>query len=199
MSKKEAIWREILVQARQNKKTIFTQKELAEQLGVSLSTVFNALKIPRDAHIIEVSGRNFRLDSHKKLLLLFASHRNLARDIYYRAYIEEGPKELEAVMPPQTSFGLYSAFAFAYGFTPADYDHVYVYASPDMAQEIINRLPSHNKKDNNPNFFMLKEDPWLKKYGMMPEQMFVDIWNAPEWYAKDFLKHLEEKLAVSYE
>jgi len=29
---------------------------------------------------------------------------------------------------------------------------------------------------------------------MVPEQIFVDIWNSGEWYAKDFLKGLENKL-----
>jgi len=47
MFKKEVIWREVLVQARLNKKKKFTQKELAQKFGFSLSTVFNALKIPR--------------------------------------------------------------------------------------------------------------------------------------------------------
>ena len=53
MTKKEIIWREILFQAIENKKIEFTQKELAQKYGFSLSTVFNALKIPRSVSAIE--------------------------------------------------------------------------------------------------------------------------------------------------
>jgi len=52
MIKKEIIWREILFQAIENKKTDFTQKELSQKYGFSLSTVFNALKIPSQAGAI---------------------------------------------------------------------------------------------------------------------------------------------------
>lgn len=201
MSKKEIIWRDILAQFRLKKRIIFTQKELAADFRFSLSTVFNALKPLRQANIVKVSGRNFRLDSYQKLLLFWASHRNLKKDIFYHAYyIEDKPKELEAVMPSQIRFGLYSAFAYAYASTPADYDHIYVYLDPSRLPEALKRLPSADAQNKNPNFFALKADQWLTRYeAMPPEQMFVDIWNAPEWYAKDFLKKLEEKLPISHE
>lgn len=200
MSKKEVIWRDILVQYRLKKRVIFTQKELAGDFGFSLSTVFNAIKPLRESGIVEVSGRNFRLDSYHKLLLLLASFRNLKKAIYYRAYIAMESKALEAAIPPQASFGFYSAFAFAYHDTPADYDHIYVYLDPDKLTKALERLPSTDAKSKTPNFFALKADQWLSRYGEMPpEQIFMDIWNAPEWYAKDFLKSLEEKLPFIHE
>jgi hypothetical protein len=200
MSKKEVIWRDILAQFRLKKRTIFTQKELAADFGFSLSTVFNAAKPLRESGIIDVHGRNFQLTSYKKLLLLLASHRSLTKDIVYRAHTDVAPKDLEAAMPPHVSFGLYSAFAFAYRDAPADYDHVYIYADTDQLKEIKERLSSLDSKNKNPNFFVLKQDQWLARYNTMPlEQIFVDIWNAPEWYAKDFLKRLEELLPFAYE
>lgn len=200
MTKKEVIWRDILMQYRLKKRIIFTQKELAADFGFSLSTVFNAIKPLRESGIVEVSGRNFRLDSYKKLLLLWASHRNLKKDIYYQARVEKGPKDLEALLPSFVRFGLYSAFTFAYRRAPADYDHVYAYADSDRLPEIAARLPSPDPKSRHPNFFLLKADQWVIRYGAMPfEQIFTDIWNAPEWYAKDFLKSLEETLFAPYE
>lgn len=199
MTKKEIIWRDILVQFRLKKRVTFTQKELAAYFGFSLSTVFNALKTLREAHVVEVSGRNFRLDSYKKLLLLWASMRRIDRDIIYRARVELDTKSLEALMPPHVRFGFYSAFSFAYNFTPADYDHVYVYSAAVRVSEILNRLPASRSKNRTPNFFILKEDPWFARYhDPFLEQILVDVWNAPEWYAKDFLKSLEEKLPISY-
>jgi hypothetical protein len=60
MTKKEIIWREILFQAIENKKFEFTQKELAQKYRFSLSTVFNALKVPREAGAVE-GKRGFRV------------------------------------------------------------------------------------------------------------------------------------------
>lgn len=197
MSKKEAIWREILCQARVNNQVIFTQKDLAADFGFSLSTVFNALKVPRESNIITVSGRNFRLDSYQKLLYLWASYRNLTKEIIYRARLELDAKKIEAAMPPFVEFGLYSAVSFRLGRMPADYDHVYVYIEQEKVPQLITRLPDADVKPKIPNFFVLKKDIWLSRHKEIPlEQIFADIWNAPEWYAKDFLKALEDKLPV---
>jgi len=82
---------------------------------------------------------------------------------------------------------------------PADYDHLYIYCFPKDLNSILQRLKLDKKsksKNIYPNFFVLEKDKWQNIYGkaLLPEQIFVDIWNAPEWYAKDFLKKLEEKL-----
>lgn len=196
MLKKEIIWREILFQAREHRKTVFTQSELARSFGFSLSTVFNALKIPREAHIIAVSGKDFRLNSYEKLLYLWASHRALARDIFFRACLLMDAKEMEARMPPFVEFALYSAFASLHQPSPADYDHVYVYVEESRVPEVLERLPRAERgKRTAPNLFVIKKDREWARYGkLLPEQLFVDIWNAPEWYAKDFLKILGKKL-----
>lgn len=197
MIKKEAIWREILVQARVNKKTIFTQKELAETFSFSTSTVFNALKVPRKANIISVSGRNFRLESYEKLLRLWASHRSPAKDIFFQTELKESAKIVESMMPPEAKFGLYSAARLDLDLEPADYDHVYIYLDPPKLSGTVGRFPKRDERSNHPNFFVLQPDHCLTKYPEMPiEQIFVDIWNAPEWYAKDFLKALEERLPL---
>ena len=55
-------------QAIENKKLEFTQKELAERFGISTSTVFNALKIPRESGAIDVTGKNFSVRDTEKFL-----------------------------------------------------------------------------------------------------------------------------------
>ena len=80
MTKKEAIWREILFQRRQNGIIKFTQKALAHKFGFSLSTVYHALKLPRACYAISVTGRFFTLENYKKLLILFASQRKLQKE-----------------------------------------------------------------------------------------------------------------------
>ena len=78
MTKKEIIWREILFQAIENKKTEFTQKELAQKYGFSLSTVFNALKIPRQVSAVE-GKRGFRVRDIEKFLYLWTTFRKLKK------------------------------------------------------------------------------------------------------------------------
>lgn len=74
--------------------------------------------------------------------------------------------------------------------------YLYIYLDAKDLEKIKNRLDLPLKFHPSPNFFILGKDSWIKFYKetMVPEQIFVDIWNSGEWYAKDFLKNLEEKL-----
>lgn len=196
MIKKEIIWRELLFQVRENKKNKFTQKEIAEKFNVSLSTVFNSLKTLRKSKIIRVTGRFFVLEDYRKLVYLWASERNLDKDIYYRGYSLKSASFLEGVVPPEATFALYSGFKQVYKQAPADYDHLYFYLDPSLLDKAVERLDLRMEK-NKENVFILKADDWFLEYPQpLPEQIFVDIWNAPEWYSKDFLKYLEEKILL---
>lgn len=192
MTKKEIIWREILFQVIENKKTEFTQKELAQKYGFSLSTVFNALKFPRNANAVE-GKRGFRVRDLEKFLYLWATFRKLKKDIIYQTSVTKGVFEIEGEMPPDIIFGAYSAFLRKYKEAPADYDKVYVYCLENEIEEIKKRFPPQKGYQN---LIVLKADPWLKNFGLItPDcQTFVDLWNLPEWYAKDFLNALKEKI-----
>lgn len=73
----------ILHEVIENKKFELTQKELAEKFGFSLSTVFNALKVPRQSGAIEATGRNFIVRDTEKFLYLWATERNIERDTQF--------------------------------------------------------------------------------------------------------------------
>ncbi|KKT26490.1 MAG: hypothetical protein UW11_C0011G0021 [Parcubacteria group bacterium GW2011_GWA2_43_9b] len=193
MSKKELIWLEILSQAIDDKKFDFTQKAMAEKFGLSLSTVFNALKIPRQLGAVKVTGRNFSLADTEKLLYLWATQRNFKKEIIYETYSPLGPKESEGLMPAGIIFAAYSAYAQKYNDAPADYDKVYVYAGSEELAEIKNRFP---KQPGSPNVFVLKKNELAEKYKLAGSdaQMFCDFWNLSDWYAKEFLKKLKEKI-----
>lgn len=193
MTKKELIWREILFQAIEKKKFEFTQKELAEKFGFSLSTLFNALKIPRQSGAIKVTGRNFSVVDSEKFLYIWATQRNLEKEIIYQAYIPENAQKIEGRLPNGIIFGGYGAYIARYKDAPADYAKVYVYAEREKLEEIKKRFPVEK---GEANFFVLKSDPQLKNFGnIIPKvQMFVDFWNMKDWYAKDFLNALKNKL-----
>jgi len=192
MTKKEVIWREILFQAMEKKKTEFTQKELAEKYGFSLSTVFNALKVPRNVGALE-GKRGFKIRDIEKFLHLWATFRNLKKDIIYQTNVSESVREIEGEAPPFVIFGAYGAFLKKHKEAPADYDKVYFYSGENKIEEIKIRFPEQR---GYLNLIILKADPWLKSFGVItPDcQTFVDLWNLPEWYAKDFLDALKDKI-----
>jgi len=193
ISKKEIIWREILYQALENKKFDFTQKELAEKFKVSLSTVFNALKVLRQSGAIRVTGRYFSVQDAEKFLYFWATQRNLKRDIIYQTRVPAGVREIEGLMPPDIIFGAMSAYMKKYGSAPADYDKVYVYADEEKLAEIEKRFP---RQKGRANLYVLEKDSHLEKFRpVTPDaQTFADLWNLEDWYAKEFLKKLKEKM-----
>ena len=193
MNKKEIIWREILFQATNNKKLEFTQKELAGDFGFSLSTVFNALKIPRQVGIIEVGGKSFKVQDIEKFLYLWATYRNLEKEIIYKTSLPLSVKEIEGLVPPFSVFACYSAFLKRYKESPADYDKVYIYNSENKIEEVKKRFPFNKGYFN---LIVFKKDSYLSNFGeITPDiQTFVDLWNLKDWYAKDFLDKLKDKI-----
>lgn len=192
MNKKEIIWREVLYQTLEKKQRRFTQKDLSKKFEISLSTVFNALKVPRESKAIRVTGRYFEVINPEKFLYLWATLRNLEKDIVYQTHLDQSIKDIESQVPPKIIFGAYSAFVRKFKEAPADYDKIYLYTTEDL-KEIKKRFPP---KKGYQNLIILKADPFLKKYGPITplSQLFVDLFNLPEWYAADFLKSLKDKI-----
>lgn len=189
MKKIEMIWREILEEA--IKSPIFEQRKLAEKYKISTSTVFAALRPLRNIGAISVTGRNFRVLNLEKILLFWATHRNLKRDITYQTFVNLPVMEIEGLADNQTIFTAYSAARMLLDNAPADYDKVYIY-HPDP-EKLMGRFEQNGNKV--PNFFILKPDQYLGKYGKTTplSQTFVDLWNLSEWYADEFIKALKEK------
>lgn len=193
MTKKEILWREILYCAIDNKKTEFTQKELSEQFGFSLCTVFNALKIPRQSGAVKVTGRNFIVQDKEKFLYIWATQRNIKKDIIYQTNAPLNVREIEGMAPNDAIFACYSAYKKKYNDAPADYDKIYIYLDKENLEEAKKRFP---EKKGYKNLIILKSDPYLKNFGnLAPDvQTFVDLWNLEDWYAKEFLTALKKKL-----
>lgn len=188
MKKIELIWREILETGVKNPN--FEQKRLALKLGFSTSTAFAALKPLREIGAVEVSGRGFKLVNFAKVLMFWATHRQLARDIIYQTRVDLSVMEIEGLVDNQSIFGAYSAGRILLGEAPTEYDKVYLYALSFL--ELEKRFP---KIKGNPNLFVLKADPFLERFGNVApvSQIFVDLWNLPDWFSADFLNALKEK------
>ena len=191
MKKAELVYREMLRRLIEEKTARFTQLELAETLGLSLSTVNNALQPLRGMGAVKVARRSFDVVNAKKLLYYWASVRSLEKDIMYKTRVELSGTvaEIEKQMPPDVVFAAYSAYKFRFRDAPADYSEVYVYCSSENLNEMIKRFP---QKNNNPNLFVLRKD--FAGRQMPLAHMFVDLWNMKEGYAKDFVSALEERM-----
>lgn len=193
MKKIEMIWREILFSRLEKGIIEFTQKELAEKFGFSTSTVSLALSSWRQSGAVKVTGRNFRLIDPKKALYHWASQRNLAKDILYQTWVALPIQEIENSLPPQAIYAAYSAYTKRFSEAPADYDVVYFYLSKDVLSEVKKRFP---KRKGTANLVTLTADQHLSRYGALTtlSQTFVDLWNLPQWFARDFYLALEEKI-----
>lgn len=191
MFKKEIIWRELLYQAIEKKKLNATQKKIAQLFGFSLSTVFNALKIPRAIGAVAVGSKGVQVRDWEKLLTIWATIRQLSKDIVYQTDTGFDAVETEKSMPSGIIWTAYSGFRLKYPDDPlpASYDKVYVYADDSILSAIKKRFPASKKE---PNLFILKSDAWIKNYGRIAPtaQMLVDLWNLKDWYANDFYKTL---------
>lgn len=193
MKKIEMIWRQILFSRLEKGIIEFTQKGLAEKLGFSTSTVSLALSPLRQSGAVKVTGRNFRLVDPKKILYHWASQRNLSKDVLYKTKVDLPVQELENSLPPQAIYAAYSAFTKRFNEAPADYDTVYFYIPKAVLPEVEKRFP---KQEGKSGLVALTADLHLKKYGPLTplSQTFVDLWNLPQWFARDFYLSLEEKI-----
>jgi len=189
MKKLEIVYREILYQAIERKRRILTQAELAKNLDVSLSTVNAAVKALERMGAVAVKPRQLEVLDVKKMLYYWASVRGLQKDVVYSTRVEKPVVEIEKSMPDDAVFGAYTAYKFLFKDVPADYSEVYVYGGDDLKKRF------HPAK-GIPNLFVLRKDELIERYGKRTTiaHTFVDLWNLKEWYAKEFLKEIEEKL-----
>lgn len=184
--KKERIFREILENFK--KKKIFFQNELSKNCNISIGLVNKTIKTLEQLGCIQIKQRGFIIINPKKILLYWASIRNLNKDIIYQTFSDKSIIEIEKSMP-QGIFTAYSGFKYKFKNIPSDYSEVFIYADKEGIEK---RFPKNNKK---PNIFVLKSDEHLKKFKQIPlSQLYVDLWNINTWYAQEFLKSLEEKM-----
>ena len=188
MKKLELVYLEILSNFEKRIKKM-TQAAIAAKLCISLSTANHALAPLLKMGAIAVFKNGFSVVNARKILYLWASIRNLEKDIIYQTRVEASVKEIEKMMPPQVLYGAYSGYKFRFNDVPSDYSEVYVYA--DELEEIKKRFP---EKKGPSNLFVLKKD---FKEGSIA-LLFADLWNLKEWYAKDFLDALEKKMNGVY-
>lgn len=190
MKKFEVIWRHLLIAALEGGSSSFSQTGLAEQFHFSTSTIFHALKEPRAIGAVSVTKKACTLTNFEKLLMLWATRRQLRTDILYETRVELPILQIEGLLPGSVIPTAYTSYRFRFSHVPADYDHVYVYASE--AEEVQTRFPSRRGRQN---LTVFHPDPILAKIREVSlPQLYVDLWNLPEWYSRDFYLAVYHKM-----
>ncbi|MDO8609626.1 MAG: hypothetical protein Q7R95_03690 [bacterium] len=182
MLKIEYIWRELLYRTIEQKKNDFSLTELSQRFDLSTSVVSHALLPLREMGMVKIGKNISHIVDTERLLMFWATRRNLKKDIIYQTYSSLPVLERESSFPGNVFPTAYSAFSFYNKELPTDYENVYYYT--DNIEEIKKRFPENATK---PNVYILKMDPYLRIYQHTSlSQIFVDLWNLPEWYAKEF-------------
>lgn len=191
MLKIEYIWRDLLFEAVEKQNPYFTITDLSKKFQLSTSVVSHAIIPLRELHMVEVGKLRSKVIGVERLLMFWATRRNITKEVLYKVHSSLPVFERESSMPSHVIPTAYSAYRFLYHTVPADYENIYFYGSE--VEEIKKRFPENKK---TPNVFILKIDPYLKKiYRTTPLiQIFVDLWTLPEWYAKDFSEALLDKI-----
>ncbi len=196
MKKTEGVYREILYRSMEKKEFNFTQSELSKKLSLSLSIVNSAVKKLESIGALKIKQRGFNILDIKKILYLWASLRNLEKDVIFKIRVETPIRDIERAMP-NIIFTTYTGYKFRFNDVPADYSEVYVYADDRQVDEIKKRISGFKTGEKNPNLFILKKDSLFDLYKQLPiSQLFVDFWNLKEWYAKEFINALEKRINI---
>lgn len=183
----ERVYREILYSILEQSVRVFKQTNLSKKCKMSISTVNHALKPLERMNAIEKRSRGFIVIDAKKILIYWASIRNLSKEIVYQTYVKKTVEEIESEVPPNTIFTAYSAFKFRFKEIPSEYSEVVVYG---RREDFINRFGK--EEEGYKNLIVLDIDEHLTNFKIAPiAQIYVDLWNLRAWYAKEFLKRLE--------
>ncbi len=191
MKKIEYVWRHLLYCSLEKREFSFGQQKLATTLGLSSSTVNLALKPLRQLGAVRIGKRHSEVIDPEKILYHWANHRKFQPNLQIR--VDLPIPEIEGLLPNRTVLTAYTGLRERFGEPPTDYDKIYCYHS--QPQAVIDRFQSQIIP-GPVNLFILEADPHLSDYGSQVTlgQLFVDLWNLPDWYAKDSVNLLKTKI-----
>jgi hypothetical protein len=150
--------------------------------------------VPRRAGAVRVGGRGFEIVDWPKLLTIWAVFRHLPRDTIWTARMAGTASDVEGEMVPEAAFTGPSAWKFARNLAMADYCHVLVYLPSDRLPDLKARMEPLTSKRGPTRLTVLRPDARLL-VPVPPEQVYVDLWQLPDWWAAEFLRDMWEWLA----
>jgi hypothetical protein len=188
----QAVWRHLLVGAREDQRRWPSITALAQELDLGVSTVHKALAQPVEIEAVRVSrlAGLVVLDPYR-LLLMFAATRRLQRDIVSRHWVALSARSVEALAgedPRMIVGGFGAVVAHLSGNPIASYTTALVYGEPAFATE----LPASPEADGT-ELVVVASDRWLERYGRVTPfaQAYADLFCLPGWQAARFIEELD--------
>lgn len=188
----QAVWRHLLVGAREDRRRWPSITALAEELELGVSTVHKALAQPAEIEAVRVSRlAGLVVLNPYRLLLMFAATRRLQRDIVSRHRVALSARSVEALAEedPRMIVGGFGAVVAHLGANPiASYTTALLYGDPAFATE----LPASTEADAA-EVVIVQPDRWLERYGRVTPfaQAYADLFCLPGWQAARFIEELD--------
>ena len=199
LSKTQQVWRHLTWGAiEQGQRRWPSITALAADLGMGISTVHRALAHPAEIGALQIRpAGGVRLVDPGRLLILWAGHRRLSRDIIERFEVAGSAPTVERSITGSTAVlgGFGAVVAHNRGNRIADYETVVVYGNPNLT-------PSLHVNDPDPGrvteVIVARPDPLLARYGRVTPlvQAWVDLFCLPGWQAARFVHHLLPSLVT---
>ena len=200
--KQHLVWRHIADMVLERQESTVTQQAIADELEVSKALVHHALIPLRGSGAVEVVGKRLVVRDVKKVLLHWAVHRRLDRDIVLALGGEDTPDATVRSCPPGLSFTSFAGYVRRYAEHPAPYAIVRAYIDPNaeaLRKELVERFP-RPRGPGDPGLVLHAADPALaraKPAIVSAAQLYVDLWNEADFFAMDYLRALDRRLNLA--
>ena len=187
----EAVWRHLLVGARGGRRRWPSLSALAAELGTPVSTTHRSLAHPVEIGAVSVSPlEGLQVLDPARLLVLFAAHRHVQRDITKRSWVKLRAIEVERLATSrEVVLGGFGAVVAHLGGsnTIADYSSVLYYGDPGLPD--LAPAPTGQGTE----VLIAEPDRLLPRYGRVTplSQAYADLFSLPGWQAARFIDELD--------
>ena len=200
MLKREIVWRQIADDVLEDRRTTFHQRELAAELGMSPGNVHLALEPLRAVGAARVVGKNLVVRDVRKILLLWAARRQPSRPLAAFTSMEHA-RDLGRVLPPGLALTSFAGFVARYGDEPAPFSVARAYVRPDDEATLVELRRRFNESPDvgAATLIVHAADSVLARNLpeiVGPAQLYVDLWGEADFFASDYLRALEGRLAL---
>lgn len=193
----EIVWRHLLAGAAEGRRRWPSVSALAAELEIPVSTAHRSL-----AHPVEIDAVGIGLiDGLQvldpgRLLVLFAAHRHVQRDIVDRFRVALPTVEVERLASdPTVVLGGFGAVVAHWGAVNrvADYDTVLFYGDPHLP-----RLTAAGVGEGT-EVLVAEPDRLLTRYGRVTPlaQAYADLFSLPGWQAARFVEALDGRAVAA--
>lgn len=192
----EVVWRQLLVAAREGRRRWPSVSALASELELATSTTHRSLAHPVEIGAVEVGPIDglVVLDP-ARLLMLFAAHRHVQRDVVRRLWVASPAVEVEAAATAgRVVLGGFGAVIAHLGVNRiADYTRVLFYGDPKLPRL---RLAAPGE---GTEVWVAEPDAWLGRYGRVTPlaQAYADLFSMPGWQAARFVEGLDPQVVAA--